>query len=173
VANPQWESIKDPGKDCSYFPLRWQSCSATVAEMSLDPQVPSCAPLGGMSAVFLGHQSGDILLESLRNEIVLHHKPDRMPCNLEMLYFSHYSLFESSGERWDDWDTAIRRLLCQNQHTQEDCQQGSWDASTGFPHVLQSGRLLSTAFACLCLQVVNRWGRIGQKPRQNPRIAIP
>ena len=163
AANPQWASLKDPSKDCSYFPLRWQSGSATVAEMSLDPKVPSCAPMGGMCAVFLGRQSGDMLLESLSNEILRHHKPEGMPCNMMNLYFSHCTIFQLGGERWKEWCHCVHTFLCKHQHTQENCQQGSWDAAIGFPHA-QSGRLLSTALACIYFEIWYKGRSMGPIP---------
>jgi len=54
-------------------------------------------------AEFLGHRSGDIMLETLGNHVVENQTPQKFPTNTYYLYYLYYNtmgVFQLGGKRW-------------------------------------------------------------------------
>ncbi len=146
--NPEWETLTQ--YDRSYFPYTWNASADTFEHQRLP-----C--VGLLAAVFLGHRRGDVLLESLANTVVEEQLPAGYPCNTYWLYYNTLGIFQVGGERWERWNEQVRDMLVGAQRNEGGCFDGSWDfAGTRF-HGHETGRLLSTAYCCLSLEVYYRY----------------
>jgi len=147
AANPDWEAIGP--YDESHFPYTW---NPTTGETRHDDRVP----MGALCAVFLGSRKGEPMLESMIKRIVDEQLPDGYPTNTYYLYYNTLAVFQVGGEAFDRWNVPVRDLLVESQRT-DGCFDGSWDwEGTGF-HGHGTGRLLSTAYCCLSLEVYYRY----------------
>ena len=73
------------------------------------------------------------------------------------LYYSYYAtqvMHHVGGEKWDRWNKKLRDDLVKAQST-DGHEKGSW-TNTGGGHLLSGGRLSSTAFATMILEVYYR-----------------
>jgi hypothetical protein len=156
AANPGWEKLNDPYKDESSFPYSWNSDSnAIVIERGAEHH--DMAPVGALCSVFLGHKAGDMMLESLCNYIMKHQFPSAWPCNTYYMYYNTLAIFQAGGDRWTKWNSTVRDMLVGAQRKSNDCFDGSWDwEGTKFAGY-NVGRVFSTAYCCLSLEVYYRY----------------
>jgi hypothetical protein len=99
----------------------------------------------------------------MANSIMKNNYPTTYPTNTYILYYNTLAIFQIGGERWDKWNKPVATLLSNSQRTDDSCFNGSWDyAGTEF-HGSDTGRLLSTAYACLSQEVIWRYEQIGNK----------
>jgi hypothetical protein len=154
ATNPDWAKL-DPYTGESKFPYSYYTDrAAPVGHQNM-------ACVGAVCAVFLGHHAGDIMLETLSNYIVNHQMPKAYPCNTYYMYYNTLAIFQVGGERWQKWNGTVRDMLVGAQRKGAGCFDGSWDsAGTQFPGN-DVGRVLSTAYCCLCLEVYYRYAQIG------------
>jgi hypothetical protein len=157
ASNPEWKKLNDPYKDVSLFHYCWDSVAN--APKGHDRM----APVGALCAVFLGHHAGDIMLESLCNYIMQKQVPAAYPCNTYYMYYNTLAIFQSGGERWKVWNTKVRDMLVNAQRTGNGCFDGSWDFEGTMFHGHETGRVLSTAYCCLSLEVYYRYKQVGGK----------
>lgn len=75
-------------------------------------------------------------------------------------YYATLALFHMGGERWDAWNTLLRRELIPLQH-QEGERRGSWDADPNWLGA-EGGRVAATAFNVLTFEVYYRYKPIYQ-----------
>jgi hypothetical protein len=158
AANPAWASI-DPYKSRTVFPYTFDPVAGATDKKHL-------AAVGAMCAVFLGTRAGDAMLESLINQIMDSDYPASVawPTNTYLLYYNTMAMFQATSGgndgRWKRWDQPVRKMIVAAQRTDAGCFAGSWDfAGTAFPgHDV--GRLLSTAYCCLSLEVYYRKGLV-------------
>jgi hypothetical protein len=151
----------DPYKGISRFGYAWKAGSneVEISGWNAAGQRPQSiasqdlAPVGLMCAAFLGHQAGDPMLESLANYVSLFHQPTAWPCNTYYLYYNTLGMFQVGGERWERWAKQVLPLLHNAQRRDEGCLEGSWDWQGTQFHGSDTGRLLSTSYACLSMQV--------------------
>lgn len=146
--NPNWESLDPYGK--SYFPYTWNKTAGTFEHTRLP-----C--VGLLAAVFLGYRQGDIILETLANTAVEEQMPAGYPCNTYWMYYNTLGVFQVGGERWEKWNASVRDMLVQAQRRDPPCFDGSWDFEGTKFHGHETGRLLSTAYCCLSLEVYYRY----------------
>jgi hypothetical protein len=160
AANKDWAKLSDPYTATSSFPYTWD---ATSDQVQIDPpgsQNHDMAPVGALCAVFLGHHAGDIMLESLCNHIMQYQFPTSYPCNTYAMYYNTMAMYQAGGkQRWDKWNGTVRDMLVNTQRTGEGCYDGSWNWEGTKFHGNAHGRILSTAYCCLCLEVYYRYGR--------------
>ena len=155
AANPGWKSL-DPYQGTSVFPYTYDATSEKV-----DKEHLSC--VGALCAVYLGHTKGDVMLETMANHIMKHDYPTTWPTNTYFLYYNTLAIFQMGDERWKQWDAPVTKLLSAAQRMDDSCFNGSWDyVGTKF-HGHDTGRLLSTAYACLSQEVIWRYTRVEKK----------
>ncbi|MBA3700355.1 MAG: hypothetical protein H0W78_16030 [Planctomycetes bacterium] len=155
AANPDWKKL-DPYQGTSVFPYTFDATSDKV-----DKEHLSC--VGALCAIYLGHHKGDVMLETMANSIMKNDFPTTWPTNTYFLYYNTLAVFQMGDERWKQWDAPVAKLLSDAQRTDDTCFNGSWDyAGTKF-HGHDTGRLLSTAYACLSQEVIWRYTRVEKK----------
>lgn len=141
----------------SVFPYTWNPTGNAAAGTHL-------ACVGLVVGVFLGHQAGDPMLESLANTVMKTNLPTAYPLNTYLLYYNTIGIFQMGGERWTAWNQPMSRVLVQAQRQGGDCFAGSWDwQGTQFPGN-EVGRLVSTAYCCLSLEIYYRNQRLFEHP---------
>jgi hypothetical protein len=164
ATNPGWAGL-DPYKGMSDFPYTWETASNVVHHNFNSPQLTrglgrDCAPMGLVCAVFLGHRAGDIMLETLGNHVAEFQTPQKYPTNTYYLYYNTLGMFQLGGKRWEAWTGKVRDMLVNAQRKGDGCFDGSWDWTTGdFPGA-GNGRVLSTAYCTLSLEVYYRYAQV-------------
>jgi hypothetical protein len=154
AANPDWAKLSDPYTATSVFPYTYDASSGAADKDHL-------APVGALCAVFLGHHAGDIMLESLCNYVMKNQFPAAYPTNTYFMYYNTLAVFQAGGDRWQKWNNSVRDMLVNAQRKGEGCFDGSWNyEGTGF-HGHDHGRILSTAYCCLSLEVYYRYKVVG------------
>jgi len=155
AANPGLDAAKlDPYKATSVFPYVWNSQDGSVqVEPGAKQHDLSC--VGALCAVFLGHQADDPVLNSLANHIDKTQYPTAYPTNTYYLYYNSMVMFQLGAARFTKWNLPVVELLTKAQRT-DGCHQGSWDYTGTVFHGHETGRLLSTAYSCLTLEVIYR-----------------
>ena len=160
ATNPEWNKLKDPYADTSTFAYTWDSTTDKI-DVGAPGKSHDLAPVGALCSVFLGHHSGDLMLETLCNHVMKYQFPTKYPCNTYFMYYNTLAIFQAGGERWEKWNNSVRDLLVNAQRKGADCYDGSWDyAGTEF-HGSDTGRVLSTAYCCLSLEVYYRYAQVG------------
>jgi hypothetical protein len=164
AANPGWAGL-DPYTGVSDFPYTWDTSSNVFLHTFNSPKLErglgrDCAPMGLVCAVFLGHRSGDIMLETLGNHVVEYQTPQKFPTNTYYLYYNTMGVFQLGGKRWEAWNNKVRDLLVNAQRKGNGCFDGSWDFTTGDFTGAANGRLLSTAYCTLSLEVYYRYAQV-------------
>jgi hypothetical protein len=155
AANPDWKRL-DPYQGTSVFPYTYDASSEKV-----DKEHLSC--VGALCAIYLGHHEGDVMLETMGNTIMKNDFPTSWPTNTYTLYYKTLAIFQMGEKRWKQWDEPVAKLLAKAQRTDDSCFNGSWDfAGTKF-HGHDTGRLLSTAYACLSQEVIWRYIQVEHK----------
>ena len=109
-------------------------------------------------------------MESMANEVMKTHLPSYQrfdTTNQYWMYYNTLGIFQVGGERWKAFNNVVRDMLIDAQRKEEGCFRGSWDwnVSGNNYHGRGTGRLISTAYCVLSLQVYYRYVPIdGKKP---------
>ena len=124
--------------------------------------------VGALCGVFLGLRPGDGQLDSIINTVMDEQVPQGYPCNVYWMYYNTLAVFQYGGEYWKTWNGKVRDMLVNAQHGNgTGCFNGSWDfTGTGGrveSHIAPVGRLLSTAYCCLSLEVYYRYDRVAKR----------
>lgn len=85
---------------------------------------------------------------------LLANPPRRQTMNLYTWYYSTLAMFQYGGEQWDSWNVPLRDLLISEQVTTGPFA-GSWEPRDQWGGY--GGRIYSTAFATLTLEVYYRY----------------
>ena len=153
----------DPYEDTSIFPYVEKGGEfQKIQAGELGKGKGARTSIGLCIGVFLGHGAGDIKMESMANEVMKTHLPsytnfDSM--NQYWMYYNTLGIFQVGGERWTKFNAVVRDVLVNAQRKSDDCFDGSWDwkqAGNGY-HGHDTGRILSTAYCALSLQVYYRY----------------
>jgi len=160
----------DPYKDISRYPYTWDTASGKIEiagwandKPTGNPDSKEMAPVGLVLAVFLGHRAGDPMLESLANYVMKFQTPTKYPANTYYMYYNTLGVFQIGGEKWKVWNSVVRDMLVKAQRSGDGCFDGSWDyKGIGF-YGSGVGRVLSTAYNTLCLEVYYRYAQVNQK----------
>ena len=161
AANPDWMKISDPYMSNSGFPYVWNPNTDAVEIGKPGSADHDMAPIGALCAIFLGHHAGDIMLESLCNHIMKYQMPATYPCNTYYMYYNTLAIFQAGGDRWKRWNATVRDMLVKAQRQSADCFDGSWDFNNTVFVGSEMGRVLSTAYCCLSLEVYYRYKQVG------------
>ncbi len=165
AANKDWENLDPYGE--SEFPYVYDavvdSCHVVTQGQKAGKARINMAPVGALCCVFLGHGAGDTMFETLLNRCASTYTPQGFPTNSYFLYYNTLAMFQAGGERWKKWNGTVRDLIVTNQRKKgSGCFDGSWDVGSdhGGNHIDGTGRLLCTAYYCLCLEVYYRYARM-------------
>jgi hypothetical protein len=162
ATNPDFKKLTDPYADTSTFAYVWNATSDNV-QVGEPGQGHDLAPVGALCSVFLGHHAGDIMLETLCNHVMKYQFPAKYPCNTYFMYYNTLAVFQAGGQRWDKWNNTVRDMLVNAQRKGDGCFDGSWDFEGTMFHGHETGRVLSTAYCCLSLEVYYRYKQVGAK----------
>ncbi len=87
-------------------------------------------------------------------DFILANPPMRSKADLYSWYYSTLALYQYGGEPWEKWNVRMRDLLI-NEQTTTGPDAGSWEPRDRWGDV--GGRIYSTAFATLTLEVYYRY----------------
>jgi hypothetical protein len=157
----------DPYQDRSVFPYVWQDEKSTV-QHGWDADTSALGPrtaIGLCVGVFLGHGAGDVMMETMANDVMARgldekqagYQVSQFPLNTYYLYYNTLGMFQVNGERWKKWNAVASKTLVSAQRKDGDCFDGSWDYEGSMFHGHETGRLLSTAYCTLSLEVYYRY----------------
>lgn len=119
-------------------------------------------------AVFLGKGQGDIILETMANDVMhrafesrdTRYQIQNYPVDTYYLYYNTLGIFQVGGDRWRKWNDHMAPLLVNSQIRSDDCLDGSWDWQGTHFYGHRVGRIMSTAYNALTLQVYYRYVRV-------------
>ncbi len=155
--------------DQTRFPYCWYH---ETGKIDMSPAIAtaqggaqSMESVGLLCAAFTGRAPGDPLFETLANSVSAHQTPTAWPTNTYYLYYNTLGMFQVGGKRWEDWNGAVRDLLVKAQRS-DGCFEGSWDSHGTVFHGHGAGRVLSTCYTLLALEVYWIYDRI-HKPAKH------
>ncbi len=96
------------------------------------------------------------MLETMANHIEKYQTPTAYPLNTYYLYYNTLAIFQTDEQRWDRWNKAFVPVL-EGAQRRDGCFDGSFDYEGTVFHGHKTGRLLSTAYCCLSLEVYYRY----------------
>lgn len=154
AANPDWEKKTDPYKDTTIFPYTWNSVTNKTERDHL-------SFVGATCAVFMGHKSGDIMLETMLNDSVARWVDNgAYKKNMYACYYLSLSMFQAGGDRWEKCLQTIIPNTIDTQSKADDCTNGSWNWEGQTWHGSKIGRVLTTEYNILNLQVAYRYAQV-------------
>lgn len=102
---------------------------------------------------FLGMQRSNPASDEAGN-FILSDVPGRGVNNFYYWYYATLGMFQLQGQHWERWKNALEPTLIASQRTDGDLS-GSWDPDPVWG--AHGGRVYSTAFGALCLEVYYRF----------------
>jgi hypothetical protein len=100
------------------------------------------------------------MAESLANTVMNEQMPRGMPTNTYYMYYNTMAIFQMGGDRWTKWNARVRDLLVNSQKKTTDCFDGSWDWTPKDFGGAEAGRVLTTAYNTLSLEVYYRYAQV-------------
>jgi len=151
-ANPNWQNLDPYGK--SVFPY---TCSID-GKTSRD----HLSFVGALAGVFLGYKPGDILLDTLANDMTDRwFVTNKYRNNSYALYYASLASFQIKGKHWDEtWGNPTSGFvpwLVQTQYKTEDCYDGTWKHEKEEWHGAETSSVLLHTYKLLALEVGIRY----------------
>jgi hypothetical protein len=157
ASNPNWNNITPYDKTVFPYSIDPSNLKVSGSHLSF---------IGGLCSVFLGHKSGDIMLDTLTNDVKsrwLDNKAYRS--NLYALYYSSLLSFQTQTT-WKDWRNEYVPYLIDNQLKTENCYNGTWKFDGQSFHGSDTSQVLKHTYALLALEVAYRYAIVSNiKPR--------
>lgn len=152
AANPGWEQLDPYGT--SVFPYTWNGASGATKKEHL-------SFVGSLCAVFLGSRSGDVMLDTLTNDMDKRwFDNEKYKKNSYCLYYASLASFQAGGahwtEKWGHPENGYVPWLIQTQMT-EGCQDGTWPHENENWHGWDTSPVLTHAYKTLALEVAFRY----------------
>ena len=120
------------------------------------PEEPRAAMVaeGMFVRQLLGAKRTDANIEEAARYVHTHTREGEYLDNLYLLYYGTLGLYQYQGWIWERWNNQVRDFLVESQH-KSGLRAGSWDPTDAYSE--GGGRLLSTCFAILTLEVYYRY----------------
>lgn len=148
-ANPDWKKLDPYSK--SVFPYTYDGISDKSEKDHL-------SAVGSLCAIFTGANSGNVMLESMMNDAKERWiDSGNFKNNDYMVYYLSLSTFQMGKDKWDSFLNTVVPYIIEKQRTSKDCFDGSWDYANQQYHGHDTGRVLSTCFNVLSLEVAYRY----------------
>jgi hypothetical protein len=155
ASNPNWRQLDQYGT--SVFPYTWNGLTNATSRDHL-------SFAGATGAVFSGSQAGEVMLNTLSNDIDARWLPgNRWQSNMYALYYAALAQFQVGGEHWTRWREAYAPFLIQTQIQNEGCFTGTWRFAPQQWHGSDTSRILLHTYATLALQVAIRYEAVLRK----------
>jgi hypothetical protein len=153
AANPNWKTLTPYDK--SVFPYTFNTLTSKADKDHL-------SIIGGLSSVFLGHKSGDIMLDTLTNDVKARWLDTKLyKNNLYALYYSSLLAFQTQTT-WKDWrDEYVPYLTNLQIREQDTCSDGTWKFEGQQFHGADTSQVLRHTYAMLALEVAYRFNVVG------------
>ncbi len=118
---------------------------------------PPITAIGMLSWQYLGMRADDPAMAESK-QYLLQHLPDNGTRNTYYWYYGTQAMHNLLGPAWDTWNRQMRRALVRTQ-CREGCAAGSWDPEIPSLDAWseQGGRIVTTAFSTLSLEVYYRY----------------
>ena len=118
---------------------------------------PTMTAIGMLSWQYLGMRQDDAAMVEGKHYL-LQHLPENGDRNTYYWYYATQAMHNLLGHDWDAWNHKMRRALISTQ-CREGCAVGSWDPEVPTLDAWsgQGGRILTTAFSTLSLEVYYRY----------------
>jgi hypothetical protein len=123
--------------------------------------------IGSLCAVFLGHKSGDIMLETMLNDMDKRWlETNKYKENAYAIYYASLAAFQS-GNHWLKWRDAYVPYLTETQwrDDKDGCKQGTWNYGPQAFHGSETSRVLIHCYYTLSLSVAIRYDLVN-KPKK-------
>ena len=103
------------------------------------------------------------MLDSMINTIMKENMVTAYPTNTYYMYYNTLAVFQAGGPHWEKWNGTVRDVIVNAQRKGDGCFDGSWDYEGTKFHGSETGRVLSTVYCCLSLEVYYRYKQVGAK----------
>ncbi len=102
------------------------------------------------------HRDDPIIVNGIK--YLMENQPDPEARNIYYWYYGTLALHNMANQDWDTWNRKVRKVLVNSQE-HEGCAIGSWnpDKPTRDAWGPMGGRLMTTSFSCLTLEVYYRY----------------
>jgi hypothetical protein len=142
--------------DVSRFPYTWSAVDGRIEIGTPGSDSKDLASVGLVASIFLGHADDGRMRDSLAAYVMRHQMPTTWPLNTYYMYYNTLGIFQMQGESWRRWNDTVLELLLTNQRD-DGCFAGSWDWAGQRWHGADTGRVLSTVYCTLSLEVFYRY----------------
>ena len=152
AANPHWKEL-DQYKT-STFPYCWNAITNVAEKDTFSAVSAACL-------VFMGRNKGDVQFETLLTDAEqrwLSH--EQFTTNLYHTYYLGMAEFEAGDAKWTSFRDKVIPWLISSQRKGNDCSTGSFDATGQNWPGADTGRVLSTCYSLLTLEVAYRYAKI-------------
>ncbi len=154
-ANPTWKEM-DQYKT-SIFPYCWNGSTNA-------PEKDYFSAVGAACLVFMGRNKGDVEFETLLNDAENRWlSKDQFKTNMYHTYYLAMAEFEAGDTKWLSFRDKVLPHLVGSQRKGADCLTGSFDSNGQNWPGADTGRVLTTCYSILTLEVAYRYAKIKNK----------